>query len=93
MKGLERVPAEAKESRQGSASSKDACGMLEHLEDMYARHGGNLRDIFDDLGENPGKALKYPPRDAREFATKYLEGGYTYVPGKAASSPGAKGAK
>jgi hypothetical protein len=31
------------------------------------------------LGENPGKALKYPPADALTFATKYLEGGYTYV--------------
>ena len=27
------------------------------------------------LGENPGKALKYPPKDAEEFASKYLEVG------------------
>ena len=31
------------------------------------------------LGENPGKVKKYPPTDAMDFATKYLEGKYTYA--------------
>jgi hypothetical protein len=31
------------------------------------------------LDENPGKALKYPPEDAREFGRKYAQGFYTYV--------------
>jgi len=33
--------------------------------------------VFDELGENPRKALKYPPRDAEDFATRYYEGRYT----------------
>lgn len=49
------------------------------LEKLYNDKGGNLEDIFDTLGEDPGKALKYPPADATTFARKYLEGSYTYI--------------
>jgi hypothetical protein len=37
---------------------------------LYASHGGNLEAIFAELGDDPGKALKYPPKDAAEFAKK-----------------------
>jgi hypothetical protein len=59
------------------ADASDA--MTLGLEKLYGDHSGNLEAIFDVLGEDPGKALKYPPKDAKEFATKYLAGGYTYV--------------
>ena len=47
--------------------------------ELYNRFGGDLRAIFDHLGENPGKALKYPPKDAADFAAKYYAGGFTYA--------------
>lgn len=43
---------------------------LAPLEELYERHKGNLRNIFAELGDDPGKAMKYPPRDAQEFARK-----------------------
>mmetsp|Transcript_41437 Transcript_41437/g.129770 ORF Transcript_41437/g.129770 Transcript_41437/m.129770 type:complete len:151 (+) Transcript_41437:166-618(+) len=48
-------------------------------EALYEKHNGDIRSIFDELGENPGKCLKYPPADAKEFAERYFDGGYTYV--------------
>jgi hypothetical protein len=46
--------------------------MLAPLLDLYMKHGGDLVAIFGELGDNPGKALKYPPADAQEFAVKVI---------------------
>lgn len=43
---------------------------LAPLKALYATHGGDLVAIFAELGDDPGKAIKYPPKDADEFATK-----------------------
>jgi hypothetical protein len=40
------------------------------LKDLYDKHAGNLIEIFAELGDNPGKALKYPPKDRDDFAKK-----------------------
>lgn len=53
------------------------------LLELYEKHNGKLEPIFAELGDHPGKALKYPPEDADEFATKYLGGYYTYIDLKA----------
>ncbi len=37
---------------------------------LYETHAGDIAAIFAELGDDPGKALKYPPKDANEFATK-----------------------
>jgi hypothetical protein len=37
---------------------------------LYKLHGGDLNAIFNELGDHPGKALKYPPSNAEEFAQK-----------------------
>jgi len=50
---------------------------------LYEKHEGDIEKIFAELGDNPGKALKYPPSDANEFAVKYVEGNYTYIDLKA----------
>jgi len=49
------------------------------LVELYEKHVGDLEKIFKELGDNPGKALKYPPNDAKEFARKYTAGYYTYI--------------
>ena len=54
------------------------CLLLAYV-DLYNRFNGNLDQIFDELQENPGKAKKYPPKDAHAFAERYYEGGYTYA--------------
>mmetsp|Transcript_2399 Transcript_2399/g.5220 ORF Transcript_2399/g.5220 Transcript_2399/m.5220 type:complete len:107 (+) Transcript_2399:58-378(+) len=47
--------------------------------DLYNKFGGDIDRIFDELGENPGKAKKYPPKSAEDFATRYYAGGFTYA--------------
>jgi hypothetical protein len=37
---------------------------------LYEKHEGDIEKIFLELGDHPGKALKYPPSDAKEFAVK-----------------------
>jgi len=49
------------------------------LVDLYTKHQGDLGAIFAELGEDPGKAKKYPPTDANDFAAKYVVGKFTYV--------------
>uniref|UniRef100_A0A7S2SCV1 Uncharacterized protein n=1 Tax=Rhizochromulina marina TaxID=1034831 RepID=A0A7S2SCV1_9STRA len=49
------------------------------LVSLYDKYNGSLDDIFDELGENPSKAKKYPPRDAEDFAQRYYAGAFTYV--------------
>ena len=44
------------------------------LAKLYDDMEGDVEQIFGALGENPGKAIKYPPKDGLEFAEKYLEG-------------------
>mmetsp|Transcript_9412 Transcript_9412/g.35243 ORF Transcript_9412/g.35243 Transcript_9412/m.35243 type:complete len:98 (+) Transcript_9412:132-425(+) len=74
LKGLS--PAEAKVESKAVETEKE---VLDNLEALYTKHAGDLAAIFAELGENPGKAQKYPPSSATEFATKYCEGSYTYV--------------
>jgi hypothetical protein len=38
-----------------------------------------LSAVFAELGEDPGKAKKYPPDSADDFAAKYVVGKFTYV--------------
>ncbi|CAM9483991.1 unnamed protein product [Ectocarpus sp. 12 AP-2014] len=65
-----------KEHVEEKASAQE----LEPYERLFRQHKGDLRAMFDELGEDPGKALKYPPSNAEEFARVYTRGGYTYVP-------------
>ena len=53
--------------------------MRQRLEKLYTDCAGDVKKIFDKLQEDPGKALKYPPADAAEFARKYLAGGFSYL--------------
>ncbi|KDO18284.1 hypothetical protein SPRG_16322 [Saprolegnia parasitica CBS 223.65] len=53
--------------------------VAERLAATYKKHGGDLKDIFEELDENPRKALKHPPSDANDFGVKYAQGFYTYA--------------
>ena len=64
-------------SRPAPPSADDS--ITAPLVELYDKHGGNLTAIFGELGEDPGKALKYPPVTGPEFAQKYVQGKYTYV--------------
>ncbi|CAM9951602.1 unnamed protein product [Ectocarpus fasciculatus] len=65
---------------QEHVEEKTSAEELEPYERLFRQHKGDLRAMFDELGEDPGKALKYPPSNAEEFARVYTRGGYTYVP-------------
>jgi len=43
------------------------------LLELYAKHNGDITAMFAELGDHPGKALKYPPEDADDFATKVFD--------------------
>merc|ERR1740130_1196499 len=72
----------------------DSDPMAKALSALYTKHGGDIKAVFEVLGENPGKALKYPPADADTFGAKYVQGFYTYLenaaPAKAPKSGGSE---
>ncbi|CAM9911518.1 unnamed protein product [Scytosiphon promiscuus] len=83
--GVENLTKGAKslkhaEAPQEHVEEKASAEELEPYVKLFQRHNGDLRAMFDDLGEDPGKAIKYPPANAQAFATVYTRGGYTYVP-------------
>jgi len=49
------------------------------VEELYQKFNGDIKSIFDSLGESPRKALKHPPKDAKDFARKYYEGAFTDI--------------
>lgn len=44
---------------------------------LYHEYEGNMTGIFSELGESPRKALKYPPKDALDFANQFIAGKLT----------------
>jgi len=44
---------------------------------LYNEYEGNMTGIFSELGESPRKALKYPPKDALDFANQFIAGKLT----------------
>ena len=56
---------------------------------LYEKKGGDYEAIFAELGENPRKVKKYPPKDAEEFGRKYAQGFYECLDA-AESKPEAK---
>lgn len=52
-----------------SASTVDDAS-LRPLLDLWDLHQGDIPAIFAALGDNPGKALKYPPKDGHDFASR-----------------------
>lgn len=54
---------------------------IESLENIYTKHNGNIDDIFHELKEDPTKAKrpKHYPKNARDFAEKYLQGRYSII--------------
>jgi len=89
-KGLDTAAAAAPSAKAAAGDAAERKDNLNPLEALYQKHGGDVRAIFDELGENPRKALKYPPKSASEFAAKYLDGGYTYTDEGLAASKDAK---
>lgn len=57
---------------------------------MYTKNNGDTDAIFEQLGEDPYKVKKYPPKDAEEFGRKYAQGFYEYI-GKAEAKGGGSG--
>ena len=51
-------------------------GIADALAALYEKKGGDYEAIFAELGENPRKVRKYPPKDAEEFGRKYAQGFY-----------------
>ena len=80
MKSLNNVeaPSEAKKSAGVDDSEREARA---NLEDIYNKHGGDLDLIFGELNANPTKAKKphNRPKNAEEFARKFLGGFYNLL--------------
>ena len=69
--------APPKQQSKGEAEGNEE--QIKMFTDLYNKHGGDIRNIFDSLKENPRKCLKYPPRDDVHFAEQYVLGMYTYI--------------
>ena len=79
-KGLKDAPAPA-EAKGGGAPDEAELAALRQFEDLYEKHNGDLDLIFGELKANPTKAKKphNRPKDAKEFARKYLAGFYNLM--------------
>ena len=83
--GLRDTPVAEVKSAGSKASAAEDTEMQEMLVALYRKHGGDLDEIFKELKEDPGKAKKYPPEGAEQFAEKYRKGGYSYIKDEAAA--------
>ena len=56
---------------------------IQSLENIYNKHNGDIDLIFQELKADPAKAKrpKHSPRNAKDFAEKYLSGRYTVIHG------------
>ena len=54
---------------------------IESLENIYNKYNGDIDLIFEELKADPTKAKrpKHSPKNARDFAEKYLQGRYSII--------------
>jgi hypothetical protein len=80
MKSLNNVAAPS-EAKRSSGEDDGERAARENLESIYMKHNGDLDLIFDELNANPTKAKKphNRPKDAQEFAKKFLAGFYNLL--------------
>ena len=74
-KGLSKAPPKQQSKGQEDGNEEQ----IKMFTDLYNKHDGDIRKIFDSLNENPRKCLKYPPKDDVHFAEQYVKGMYTYI--------------
>ena len=80
MKSLNNVEAPS-EAKKSAGVDEGEMAARKQLEDLYEKHNGDLDLIFADLNANPTKAKKphNRPKDATEFARKFLAGFYNLL--------------
>ena len=80
MKSLNNVEAPS-EAKKSAGVDEGEVAARKQLEDLYEKHSGDLDLIFADLNANPTKAKKphNRPKDAAEFARKFLAGFYNLL--------------
>ncbi|KAK1942697.1 hypothetical protein P3T76_006196 [Phytophthora citrophthora] len=71
-----------KGTREHSDSLEYDPSVAEKLTALYKKFDGDINAIFEELDENPRKALKHPPTSATEFGKKYAQGFYTMAEAK-----------
>lgn len=71
-----------KGTREHSDSLEYDPRVADKLAALYDKFDGDIKAIFEELDENPRKALKYPPESAAEFGKKYAQGFYTMAEAK-----------
>ena len=75
-----QAPTAGASIHSDSKSSFDSEALIP-LEELYLKYDGDLDLIFKELNANPSKAKKphHRPKNAKEFADKYLAGYYSIV--------------
>lgn len=93
LKSLNDTPAQA-EAKGVAEPDPEIAQREDAMAELYNKHDGDLVAIFDELQENPEKALKphNKPKSAREFARKMVAGFYSLLKDEERAS-GAKDAK
>ena len=68
--------AESRKAKEKGQAAVEVAGegALGRLVALYDKHRGDMQALFDELKESPRKALKYPPKDAQDFAERYMAG-------------------
>ena len=80
LKSLADTPVQA-EAKGGAEPDAEIAQREEAMVDLYNKYEGDIQAIFDELKENPEKALKphNKPKSAREFARKMVGGFYSLL--------------
>ncbi|KAF4315635.1 hypothetical protein BBO99_00008861 [Phytophthora kernoviae] len=71
-----------KGTREHSDSLEYDSSIADKVAVLYEKLDGDIKAIFEELQEDPRKALKHPPQSAADFGTKYAQGFYTMAEAK-----------
>ncbi|KAG7394732.1 hypothetical protein PHYBOEH_004775 [Phytophthora boehmeriae] len=71
-----------KGTREHSDSLEYDSSIADKVAALYEKLDGDINAIFEELEEDPRKALKHPPQSAADFGKKYAQGFYTIAEAK-----------
>jgi len=64
-KGLSATPEPKQDAKRAGMVEEENAELREHLISIWDKHDGDIRSVFEELKEDPGKALKVRERERK----------------------------